>query len=261
MVKLIVCDIDGTLIPYGETALSPELFPLIRRLHGRGILFCPASGRQYHSLRTLFAPVADELAYLCENGAVIFGVGAEGETPLLEKTAMERGEALALSNAIWDLAGHEVLISGENTSYVSLRNPAFSQRMRNFTGNHVREIERPEEVLEDIIKVSAFCPEGTERAKALLEPRWGKAFRMAVAGPEWLDFTLADKGDGLRGLCRALGVPLSEAAAFGDNWNDLPMLRLAGHPYLMEEANPALREEGFTLCRRVEPILKSFLEE
>ena len=45
MIKLIACDIDGTLIPYGQTDLSQALFPLVRALGKKGILFCPASGR------------------------------------------------------------------------------------------------------------------------------------------------------------------------------------------------------------------------
>ena len=71
MIRLIASDIDGTLLPYDETVMPQRLFPLIRRLRERNILFCPASGRQYHSMRTLFAPVADEMCFLCENGAVL----------------------------------------------------------------------------------------------------------------------------------------------------------------------------------------------
>lgn len=90
MVKLIVSDIDGTLIPYGKKELPEALFPLISRLRRAGVLFCPASGRQFHSLRKLFAPVAEELAFLCENGAAIFGPGTEADAPLLSKTPMPR---------------------------------------------------------------------------------------------------------------------------------------------------------------------------
>ncbi len=31
-IRLVACDIDGTLLPEGERALSPRLFELIRRL-------------------------------------------------------------------------------------------------------------------------------------------------------------------------------------------------------------------------------------
>ena len=37
----------------------------IRALHQRGIWFGPASGRQYTSLRKLFAPVADCCVFIC----------------------------------------------------------------------------------------------------------------------------------------------------------------------------------------------------
>ena len=69
-IKMICSDLDGTLLPYGRKTLLPEVFPLIGKLADRGILFCPASGRQYTSEKMLFAPVADRCAFLCENGAV-----------------------------------------------------------------------------------------------------------------------------------------------------------------------------------------------
>ena len=92
----------------------------------------------------------------------------------------------------------------------------------------------------------------------LLAPKWGKEFHCAVAGEKWLDFTLADKGTGLQNLCAALHIAPGEAAAFGDNFNDLPMLRLAGFPYIMDNAAPALRAQFSRHCRRVEDILRSF---
>lgn len=73
MIRLVTCDIDGTLLHGEETSIDTETLEEIRRLREKGILFCPASGRQYHSLRRLFAPVQDEIAYICENGSVVFG--------------------------------------------------------------------------------------------------------------------------------------------------------------------------------------------
>ena len=49
-IRLICSDIDGTLLQYGKKELEDEIFEQIRELHRRGILFCPASGRQYTSL-------------------------------------------------------------------------------------------------------------------------------------------------------------------------------------------------------------------
>ena len=71
-IRLVCSDLDGTLLQYGKKELEGEIFDQIRALHDRGILFCPASGRQYTSLRKLFAPVADCCIFLCENGGVIY---------------------------------------------------------------------------------------------------------------------------------------------------------------------------------------------
>ena len=54
-IKLIACDLDGTLLHPGEREPRPEAFELINELHRRGIVFMPASGRQYASLRYLLA--------------------------------------------------------------------------------------------------------------------------------------------------------------------------------------------------------------
>ena len=116
MIRLIASDIDGTLLHNGAAEIDPVIFEEIHRLKQKGILFCPASGRQYTSLRRLFAPAADELTYLCENGAVLFGPGNPGR--LLGKTVMERERALALAHQIMDIPECEVLISGVNTSYL-----------------------------------------------------------------------------------------------------------------------------------------------
>ena len=70
MIRLIACDIDGTLLRGTQREISPAVFREVVRLGKQGVRFCPASGRQYHSLRRLFAPAADELTYLCENGAL-----------------------------------------------------------------------------------------------------------------------------------------------------------------------------------------------
>ena len=76
MIRLIASDIDGTLLQNGATEIPPEIFDHIHRLEKKGVLFCPASGRQYTSLRRLFAPVADQVPFLCENGAVVYGPGS-----------------------------------------------------------------------------------------------------------------------------------------------------------------------------------------
>ena len=96
-IRLIACDLDGTLLHPGEREPRPEAFELIDELHRRGIVFMPASGRQYASLRYLFTPVADELAFVCENGALVMSEGRA-----VVKRSMERSLAMDIANAVVD---------------------------------------------------------------------------------------------------------------------------------------------------------------
>ncbi len=68
MIKLVISDIDGTLLSEGTTQLDPELFEIIRELKARGVMFAAASGRQYASMRHVFAPVANDIIFIAENG-------------------------------------------------------------------------------------------------------------------------------------------------------------------------------------------------
>lgn len=256
MIRLVASDIDGTLLQNGATKIPQEIFSHIHRLEQKGIIFCPASGRQYTSLRRLFAPVADKIPFLCENGAVVYGAGSPG--PILSKTVMDRRLSEELCRDILALPEVEVLISGADTSYLCPKGPGMEEHIRWFVGNRTATVPAPADVSEDIIKVSAYCPGGTlDTTQAALLPKWGQHFRAAIAGETWLDFTLADKGTGLNQLCRALDISLEHVMAFGDNYNDLPMLELAGHPYLMENAATELKAGVFTRCRTVAEILET----
>lgn len=262
MIRLIASDIDGTLIPYGQTELPEELFPLILRLREKGVLFCPASGRQLHSLRRLFGPVAEEICCLCENGAAVFGPGPETQAPILYRSVIPRAESMEL---IGDMLAAERCVpmaSGINTSYLCRRDQTLFDHMKNDIGNNVTFVDRAEDISEEIVKISAWCPRGTlEGVEAFLAPRWTGRINFAVAGAEWLDFTGADKGVGIRALCAALGVDPADTVAVGDNWNDLPMLRAVGEPRLMETAPEELRAMFPRQCRSVPELLRGLLSE
>lgn len=257
MIRLVASDIDGTLLFHGPSDppdIAPAVIGEIRRLREKGIVFCPASGRQYGSLRRIFPSVADELYYICGNGGVVFGPGDPGQ--VLRKTEMPRDGAMKLCREILAIPQCEVVICGETTSYLCPKHPDYMALFQGLVGKDFAVLSDIREVPEPITKVTAYCREGTRGPEQLLAPRWQR-FHPAVSGPVWLDFTLADKGTGLAQLCEALGIDRSEVMAFGDNYNDIPMLEFAGHPYIMETADPPLLRRFPNHCHRVEEILRT----
>ena len=253
MIKLIASDIDGTLLQNGETAISERFFTQARRLRNQGIALCAASGRQYSSLKNLFAPVAEGMYFLCENGAVVYGPGAE----LLSKTVIDRALSLELCRDILAIPDCEVLISGTNMSYLCPKTQDYIDHIRYFVGNNTTVLSAPQDMPEDFVKISAYYRPGATVIEPLLAPKWKDTFQVAVAGECWLDFTLADKATGIRALCTALNIDPKDAMAFGDNYNDIPMLDAVGHPYLMSSAAQPLRQRYGTQCARPEDVLEA----
>lgn len=256
MIQLIACDIDGTLLTDGAAEIDPEVFCQIRRLMKKNILFCPTSGRQYSSLRRLFAPIADELYFICENGALLF----DPQGNVIAKSVMDREPALELARDILAFEPAEVLISGENMSYILQKTGRIVPIVRDGLRNNVICVHSADEIPEQIVKVSAFCPEQIKKLQEWLRAKWERQFQGAIAGDFWLDFSAlnSDKGQMLVHLCRHMGIPPENVAAFGDNYNDLPILRIVGKPYLMRSAAEALRKQFPRQCTSVVEELKNF---
>lgn len=254
-IRMVCSDLDGTLLQYGRTELEPEVYELIAALADRGILFCPASGRQYTSLRALFAPVADCCAFLCENGGVLYR-----DEACIGKTPMPRDMAEAIARDMWTRSDGqgEVMLSGQNCAYLMERGLGMLHRIQEI-GNRYQIIRDPSEVPEDIVKVSVYLHEGVEKYADRFVPRWQQA-NCAVAGPYWIDTTLANKGTGVQALCRVLGVDPGEVMAFGDNYNDTAMLDLVGTPYIMDGAAAPLRQRYPSHTPRPEPVLRALLD-
>lgn len=52
---------------------------------------------------------------------------------------------------------------------------------------------------------------------------------------------VADKADALRGLCAQMGISTAESGFMGDDWPDLPAMRVAGFAAAVAEAAPEVR--------------------
>lgn len=256
-VRLVASDIDGTLLRGESKTISDQLFKQVYRLKEQGIRFCAASGRQHKSLRGLFKPVEKDILFLCENGAICF----DEKGNVLSKTPVDRETALGIAHEILEVPQFEVLISGAETSYLIPKSHDFIDHIQYFVGNHVTLIDRPEDIREDILKVSAYCPDGALQYQQPWREKWGKKVQIALGGSLWLDCGVASKREGINGICAALGISPKEVMAFGDNYNDLPMLETVGHPYLMESASDELKGKGFPLAPSPETVIEKLLSK
>ena len=61
MIRLIISDIDGTLVPEGGSNINPEYMAVIRELLDLGVQFAAASGRQASSIDAVFHELRDRI--------------------------------------------------------------------------------------------------------------------------------------------------------------------------------------------------------
>lgn len=255
MIKLIASDLDGTLLQNGAQALTPRAVPLIRRLAACGIVFAAASGRQYPNLVRLFGDAAKNMAFLCENGAFVVY-----QDKVITKSCMEWIDTKKLVEDILARGDCEVLISGESTSYVLPKSGRFLDHMQNTVKNNVCVIEKLSDIPEEIIKVSAYERAGIQNSASYFLSRWQDTLKCTVSDFHWIDFVRSDvnKGAALASLLSSLHIRPDEAAAFGDNYNDLEMLSFVGTGIVMENSAPEIfrRYPFHTAC--VEDTLECF---
>ena len=76
MIKIIFSDMDGTLLTSGNK-LPASFGEMMTELKRRGVIFAPASGRQYASLIRSFEAYRDDFLFVAENGTLVMHKGAE----------------------------------------------------------------------------------------------------------------------------------------------------------------------------------------
>ena len=238
MIKLIATDLDGTLLD-GNRRVPEEIFPLVETLYRRGVLFAPASGRQYANLKKLFAPVADKVVFICENGAL---VKFRGETLYLNPI-----KESFLKTALDEIRLHphlNPLLCGENSAYIdSDKEPFHGYSVAAYTS--CTRVDRLEEVIgrERILKIAIFDDlSATENCIKVL-PQKLPYLRTILSGKDWCDVSdpTADKGAAIRFIREKFGIKKEECVAFGDHMNDLEMLKECGTAYVTENAYPPLK--------------------
>ena len=120
MIRLIISDIDGTLVPEGGSVVNPEYMVVIRKLLDLGVQFAAASGRQTSSIDAIFHELRDRIYYLGDNGA---SIQKNGETE--KETLMDRENLLLLLKELKNIPGQRPLISVKEGYYTDDRDEAF----------------------------------------------------------------------------------------------------------------------------------------
>lgn len=238
-IRLIATDIDGTLLPEGTSCLNPEFFELIRRLKRKGVSFCVASGREYESIKRMFLPVSDDVIFMAENGGYMVQGDTEISKIIYERSLLQ--EVLAYCRSV---PNRFIMLSASRSTYTDCMDEEFIARLEKGYGMSWVRVNDLRDVTDEIIKVAVYSNEDAaltaEKANRYFEGR----LHIMGAGAHWVDFVPigVDKGSALKTLQKYLGLARESTMAFGDNLNDIGMLRQAAVSYAVEEAREEVRQ-------------------
>ncbi|POH66815.1 HAD family hydrolase [Cryobacterium zongtaii] len=240
-IRLIASDMDGTLLD-ADGAVPERFWPLLESILAAGILFSPASGRQYQTLQAVFGD-RDGLVYIAENGTNIVrdgvSIAIEPVVGSIIAPVVEWVRARAAAGA--DLG---IVVCGARSAYIERTDEAFVAQVRPYYAALSTVADVTVAAAEDdVLKLAIF-----DAGRA--ETRTGPAVRaldlaadVVVSGANWVDIMRpgANKGTALIRLQQHLGISREQTMAFGDYLNDAEMLDAAGHSYAVANGHPSIR--------------------
>ncbi|MBM6939191.1 HAD family hydrolase [Pseudoflavonifractor phocaeensis] len=250
-VRLIACDLDGTLLDADHCTIPAVNVAALREASARGASIVIASGRPWSLVQDIAAQLGClDYAVTCNGASVV--EAATGKTLVAHGMDRRVWTGIAAALRAYDIF-FSVYCEGEcyverwmvekamHMAELTLLNPKFQENFLRIT----TVVDSLDEALADrrVEKIDAFhVPEEARKPVEEAVLALGPVY-MASGLTSSMEFTAAgcDKGAALSELCAALGMDASAVMAFGDGGNDVEMLRWAGQSYAMANAGPAAR--------------------
>ncbi|MCI8612270.1 MAG: HAD family phosphatase [Clostridia bacterium] len=248
--KLIVCDFDGTLARTDNT-VSEKSRKTIDEFFRRGGIFTLSSGRNIASLRHHLKSAGlygRDIPLLGLQGSVI-------EDNLTGKVLYEAH--IGKENALWfsrecdkrNVYRHvytkDGIYSDSPCDFTEMYTRLAGVGM-NFVGDVTKYIASSDR--NDFIKILAIDSdrEKVNRCREETEAEKPCGVNIFTSGPYFFECISAEagKGNGLKKIAEIYGVDMSQTMAFGDEMNDLSMIKAAAVGVAMENARDKLKAEA-----------------
>jgi len=224
-ITLIASDLDKTLMKRTENRLSNVIEQDIKAALNAGTEFAVISGRDYPSLKKVFASVADRIYFVGCCGALCV---KDGKLLSSHPVSFDNiFKAMQVSKN----CKRNLVLCGKDNIYVC-GDEIFKQKIRSLYGNDALFVTSPSEIKENIYKIS-FYFENTQNTPAGFDvtPFGLRNFYRRNGWCEYIN-RFASKGAALQDLQFRLGVTKAETIGAGDEVeNDTDMLLRCGKAF------------------------------
>lgn len=240
--KLIAFDIDDTLLNR-EKKVTPRTKAALMNAQENGLKLCVASGRLPYGVR----PYAEELDVLSHGG---YYLGFNGGAVLNSKNELI-GSTYLDSKYIEPV--YDILRPTNVTTMVHKGDVIYADRKQNaYTHIESDVIGLPLNLVDDIARFVDWDihkmlisgePDELKSLETKLKDSFGGEVDIYLSAPWFLEVMPKgiNKGLGLELVCRDMGITMDEVIAFGDSFNDIPMIQMAGMGVAMGNAEDELK--------------------
>ena len=241
--KLIFSDIDGTLITSGGD-VSPDTIDAIRKQIIAGNLFIPVSARMPKGIMNVVDKITNFCPIIAYNGALVLD---EMGRPL-NSQFFDAAEAVQLITKIDALKTQDLawnVYSGYNW-FSSLNKNPLVKKEEEIVG--VKSLPVSLERIKDLKGIHKVLvigkPDTLDKIIPTLQSDFPK-LAFVKSAPHLLEIMLkgVNKGKAVKIVLDSFAIDKTNAWAFGDNYNDEPMLKAVGHPILMGNAPEELKNK------------------
>lgn len=236
-IRLVATDLDGTLLGLDDV-VSARTRAAIKAVVAAGIHVVAATGRSQWTAEPLVEPVEGVDLIVCSNGASLYDIRRRvslAEHPIADAVI----DALLVTLAA-ELPGCFFGWETATDLHYEERFLAYRPDLDRPAGPDLEVGERPAPIRKLMIAHEEIHHYALLDAVTPLTPPGAVA---STSGAPFVEVTGAgvDKAFGIQRVCDDLGITAAEVIAFGDNHNDITLLRWAGRGIAMGNAHDALR--------------------
>jgi Cof subfamily protein (haloacid dehalogenase superfamily) len=238
-IRFLISDVDGTLVT-PDKRLTEAAVAAVRSLRPAGVGFSLISSRPARGMAAVLNALEVDQPFAAFNGASILGP----DRGVLERQVIPP-EAARTALALFDLRGIDSWVFARGEWWLRDPNGVNTDRERRAVGFEPTVITDFDSPLGEIDKLVGVSDDYELLARVEVEAQTRLAGLAAAvrSQPYYLDVTHRDanKGHGVRAICRRLGLDRSNLAVIGDMANDVSMFTEAGFAIAMGQAPQAVR--------------------
>lgn len=228
-IKMIVTDLDGTLLK-DDKSISTYTENIIKQLRSRGILFIVATARPIRAVKT-FLPRIKYDAAVFHNGAVVM------DHEILLKNLGIKNPREIVNSILDDNPNYKIAVESNDVMYSNFNAGEIWPGVDYIKTFDFKELKNS--YAEKIIVNACPMEEMNQLMKYIPDDLYLLPSENRIITIHNIQST---KMNGIKALAECYDISPSQIVAFGDDYNDIDMLRLCGIGVAVENALPDVKK-------------------